>query len=114
MLLFQQNLSPLPLSCTCVQLFAGQSQTQYYWTHLARNRIAANGDLLRRVPLFIFLAVILVHAGCGSTGGKNTPPPPPGITVSITPTAANVRVGATAIIQRDGEWNSERKRELDR
>ncbi|MGC2733361.1 MAG: IPT/TIG domain-containing protein [Candidatus Acidiferrales bacterium] len=50
---------------------------------------------MRRVPLLVFLALILVHAGCGSTGGKNTPPPPPGVTVSITPTAANVRVGAT-------------------
>jgi hypothetical protein len=53
--------------------------------------------LLRRASLLIVLALILVHTGCGSTGTKNTqsPPPPPGITVSITPTAANVRAGAT-------------------
>jgi hypothetical protein len=50
---------------------------------------------LRRAPLLILLGLILVHAGCGSTGTKNTQPPPPRITVSITPAAANVRVGAT-------------------
>jgi len=52
---------------------------------------------LRRASLLIVLALILVfHAGCGSTGTKNTQsPPPPGITVSILPTAANVRAGAT-------------------
>jgi hypothetical protein len=53
--------------------------------------------ILRRASLLIGLALILVfHAGCGSTGTKNTQsPPPPGITVSILPTAANVRAGAT-------------------
>ena len=51
--------------------------------------------ILRRAILLIFLAFILVHAGCGSTGTKNTSPPPPGISISITPTAANVRSGAT-------------------
>ncbi|MFZ0583104.1 MAG: IPT/TIG domain-containing protein [Candidatus Acidiferrales bacterium] len=50
---------------------------------------------MRRALLPVFLALILVHAGCGSTGTKNTPPPPPGITVSVAPTAANVRAGAT-------------------
>ena len=52
---------------------------------------------MRRASLLIVLALILVfHAGCGSTGTKNTQsPPPPGITVSILPTAANVRAGAT-------------------
>ncbi len=50
--------------------------------------------ILRRASLFIILALILVHTGCGSTAPKNAPPPP-GITVSVTPTAANVRAGAT-------------------
>lgn len=50
---------------------------------------------LRRPPLLIFLALIFVYAGCSSTGTKNAQPPPPGITVSITPTAASVRLGAT-------------------
>ncbi len=52
---------------------------------------------MRRASLLIVLALILVfHAGCGSTGTKDTQsPPPPGITVSITPTATNVRAGAT-------------------
>ncbi|MGA7915310.1 MAG: IPT/TIG domain-containing protein [Candidatus Acidiferrales bacterium] len=49
---------------------------------------------MRRASLFIILALILVHTGCGSTAPKNAPPPP-GITVSVTPTAANVRAGAT-------------------
>ena len=52
--------------------------------------------ILRRASLLIVLALILVHTGCGSTGTKNTQsPPPPGITVSILPIAANVRAGAT-------------------
>jgi hypothetical protein len=50
--------------------------------------------ILRRALLLVFLAVILVHAGCGSTTAKHMQPPP-GISVSITPTAANVRGGAT-------------------
>jgi hypothetical protein len=50
---------------------------------------------LRRVSLFIALALILVHTGCGNTGTKNTQSPPPAITISVTPTAANVRAGAT-------------------
>jgi hypothetical protein len=49
--------------------------------------------ILRRASLLFVLALILVHVGCGSTGTKNTPPPP-GITVGIVPAAANVRAGA--------------------
>ncbi len=50
---------------------------------------------MRRASLFIVIALILVHTGCGSTGAKNTQPPPPGITVSVSPTGASVRAGAT-------------------
>ena len=50
--------------------------------------------ILRRASLFMILALILVHTGCGSTATKYAPPPP-GITVSVVPTAANVRAGAT-------------------
>jgi hypothetical protein len=51
--------------------------------------------ILRRASLSVVLALILAHAGCGRTGGKNIQPPPPGIMISITPTVANVRAGAT-------------------
>jgi hypothetical protein len=51
--------------------------------------------ILRRASLSVVLALILTHAGCGSTGSKNIQPPPPGIMISITPTVANVRAGAT-------------------
>jgi hypothetical protein len=59
---------------------------------IASRQVESN---LRRAPLLVFLTLILVQVGCGSTGSKNTQPPPPGVTVSVTPTAANVRVGAT-------------------
>jgi hypothetical protein len=51
--------------------------------------------ILRRTTLLVVLALLLVHTGCGSTSHKSSQPPPPEITVSVTPTAANVRAGAT-------------------
>jgi hypothetical protein len=51
--------------------------------------------ILRRTPLLVVLALLLVHAGCGSASNRNSQPPPPEITVSVTPTAANLRAGAT-------------------
>src|ERR1700747_1976230 len=51
--------------------------------------------ILRRTPQLVVLALLLVHTGCGSTSNKGSQPPPPEITVSVTPTAANVRAGAT-------------------
>jgi hypothetical protein len=51
--------------------------------------------ILRRTSLLAVLALLLVHTGCGSTSNKNLQPPPPEITVSVTPTAASVRAGAT-------------------
>jgi IPT/TIG domain len=49
---------------------------------------------LRRVPLWLVLALIVVHAGCAGTT-KTTAPPPAQVGVSVMPTAANVRAGAT-------------------
>jgi hypothetical protein len=51
--------------------------------------------ILRRTPLLVVLALLLVHTGCGSTSNKSSQPLPPEITVSVTPPAANVRAGAT-------------------
>ena len=51
--------------------------------------------ILRRASLLTLLGLILVHTGCGSTSTKNTQAPPPGITVTVAPTAANVRAEAT-------------------
>lgn len=52
--------------------------------------------ILRRAFLSVVLVLILAQAGCGSTGSKNIQPRPPGgIMISITPTVANVRAGAT-------------------
>lgn len=50
---------------------------------------------MRRTPLLVVLALLLVHTGCGSTSNKSSQPLPPEITVSVTPPAANVRAGAT-------------------
>src|SRR5271166_6493075 len=50
---------------------------------------------MRRASLGLVLALILVHVSCTGTtksGGGATPPAQ--ITVSVTPTAANVRAGA--------------------
>jgi len=58
-------------------------------------RIAAMEHILRRTPLLVVLALLLVHTGCGNTSNKSSQPPPPEITVSVTPTAANLRAGAT-------------------
>lgn len=52
-----QNLSPLPLSCTCVQLIAGPTPTHHYSTQPACIRIAANGDHLATRPLAHFSRV---------------------------------------------------------
>ena len=49
---------------------------------------------MRRVPLWLVLALIVVHAGCAGTT-KTTAPPPAQVGVSVMPTAANVRAGAT-------------------
>ena len=49
---------------------------------------------MRRVPLWLVLALILVHGGCAGTT-KTTPAPPAQVNVSVTPSAANVRAGAT-------------------
>ena len=51
---------------------------------------------MRRVSLWLVLALVLVHVSCTGTtksSGGSTPPPAQ-ITVSVTPTAANVRAGA--------------------
>ncbi|MGA7962581.1 MAG: IPT/TIG domain-containing protein [Candidatus Acidiferrales bacterium] len=50
---------------------------------------------MRRASLLLLIALILVHTGCGTASSKNAQPPPPGISVSVVPTAANVRAGAT-------------------
>jgi hypothetical protein len=50
--------------------------------------------LLRRLPLWLVLALIVVHAGCAGTT-KTTAPPPAQVSVSVMPSAANVRAGAT-------------------
>jgi len=50
---------------------------------------------MRRASLGLVLALILVHVSCtGSTKSAGTATPPPQVTVSVTPTAANVRAGA--------------------
>jgi len=49
---------------------------------------------LRRVPLWLVLALIVMHTGCAGTT-KTTAPPPAQVSVSVVPSAANVRVGAT-------------------
>src|SRR5271156_368388 len=50
---------------------------------------------MRRASLGLVLALILVHVSCtGSTKSAGTATPPPQVTVSVTPTAANVRSGA--------------------
>jgi len=50
---------------------------------------------MRRASLGLVLALILVHVSCtGSTKSTGTSTPPPQVTVSVTPTAANVRSGA--------------------
>ena len=49
---------------------------------------------MRRVPLWIVLALVVVHAGCAGTT-KTTAPPPAQVGVSVAPGAANVRAGAT-------------------
>ena len=49
---------------------------------------------MRRVPLWLVLTLIVVHAGCAGTT-KTTAPPPAQVGVSVLPTAANVRAGAT-------------------
>ncbi len=50
---------------------------------------------MRRASLGLVLALILVHVSCtGSTKSSGTATPPPQVTVSVTPTAANVRAGA--------------------
>ncbi len=51
---------------------------------------------MRRASLWLVLALVLVHVSCTGTtksSGGSTPPPAQ-ITVSVTPTAANVRAGA--------------------
>jgi hypothetical protein len=60
-------------------------------THLDRN---AWRKLLRRLPLWLVLALIIVHAGCAGTT-KTTAPPTAQVSVSVMPGAANVRAGAT-------------------
>jgi hypothetical protein len=50
---------------------------------------------LRRAPLLMLIALIFAQTGCGSASSKTTQPPPPEIAVSVSPTAANVRAGAT-------------------
>jgi hypothetical protein len=50
---------------------------------------------MRRALLGLVLALILVDVGCtGTTKSAGGATPPPQITVSVTPTAANVRAGA--------------------
>jgi hypothetical protein len=50
---------------------------------------------MRRATLGLVLALILVHVSCtGTTKSSGGSPPPAQITVSVTPTAANVRAGA--------------------
>jgi len=49
---------------------------------------------LRRVPLWLVLALIVVHGGCAGTT-KTTAPPPAQVSVSVMPSTANVRVGTT-------------------
>jgi len=49
---------------------------------------------LRRLPLWLVLALVVVHAGCAGTT-KTTAPPPAQVGVSVAPSAANVRAGAT-------------------
>ena len=49
---------------------------------------------MRRVPLWLVLVLIVVHAGCAGTT-KTTAPAPAQVGVSVMPTAANVRAGAT-------------------
>jgi IPT/TIG domain-containing protein len=50
---------------------------------------------MRRALLGLVLALILVHVGCtGTTKSVGGATPPAQITVSVTPTAANVRAGA--------------------
>ena len=49
---------------------------------------------MRRVPLWLVLALIVMHTGCAGTT-KTTAPPPAQVSVSVVPSAANVRVGAT-------------------
>ena len=49
---------------------------------------------MRRVPLWLAVALIVMHAACAGTT-KTTTPPPAQVGVSVMPTAANVRVGAT-------------------
>jgi hypothetical protein len=50
--------------------------------------------LLRRLRLWLVLALIVAHVGCSGTT-KTTPAPPAQVNVSVTPSAANVRAGAT-------------------
>jgi IPT/TIG domain-containing protein len=50
---------------------------------------------LRRVPLWLVLALMVVHAGCAGTTKTTAPAPPAQVSVSVMPSAANVRVGAT-------------------
>src|SRR5277367_2229609 len=50
---------------------------------------------MRRAALGLVLALILVHVSCtGSTKSPGSAKPPPQVSVSVTPTAANVRSGA--------------------
>ncbi|HXN70985.1 MAG TPA: IPT/TIG domain-containing protein [Candidatus Acidoferrales bacterium] len=49
---------------------------------------------MRRVPLWLVLALIVVHGGCAGTT-KTTAPPPAQVSVSVMPSTANVRVGTT-------------------
>src|SRR5271155_987039 len=50
---------------------------------------------MRRAAMGLVLALILVHVSCtGSTKSPGSATPPPQVSVSVTPTAANVRSGA--------------------
>ena len=49
---------------------------------------------MRRVPLWLAVALIVVHGGCAGTT-KTTAPPPAQVSVSVMPSTANVRVGTT-------------------
>src|SRR5271154_7314142 len=53
-------------------------------------------EQMRRASLGLVLALILVHVSCTGTtkSTSGTTPPPSQISVSVAPTAANVRVGA--------------------
>ena len=45
----------------------------------------------RNIPFFVLLAIAIGIAGCG--GGGSAPPPPPVISVTTSPSTANIRAG---------------------